>query len=255
MTEPVFGPAYADAYDWLYGDKDYKAESALVVEIAAEMLGRRPRTVLDLGCGTGSHDIELAKMGLSVDGVDRSEEMLSIARSRTASLQDRIRLIHGDVRTVRTDRTYDLVMLMFAVLGYQIGDADVDSALLTARAHMEVGSALIFDVWYGPAVRAIGPESRAKRVPAGTGWLERSAHASLNQDSTATVHYELRSGTGESTLRTDRETHRMRYFDIPELKRRLRDSGLELQNASGFPDVSAGPDETTWNILVSALAA
>ena len=41
--------------------------------------------VLDVACGTGDMVIELAKRGCTVTGIDLSEEMLSLARQKTAS--------------------------------------------------------------------------------------------------------------------------------------------------------------------------
>lgn len=39
------------------------------------------RSIIDVGCGTGRHDIEFAKRGFVVTGVDPSEEMIAQARS------------------------------------------------------------------------------------------------------------------------------------------------------------------------------
>lgn len=42
-------------------------------------------STLDVACGTGDMAVELLKRGSSVTGIDLSEEMLAIARSKTAS--------------------------------------------------------------------------------------------------------------------------------------------------------------------------
>lgn len=65
----VFGD-YARYYNVLYQDKDYAGEADFVLSC----LKRRheaPRTLLDLGCGTGRHALEMARRGVSVTGVDR----------------------------------------------------------------------------------------------------------------------------------------------------------------------------------------
>ncbi len=117
----VFGRDYAAAYDDLYQDKDYVAECDLI-ERVFEMYGQGPtRRVLDLGCGTGGHAVILAKRGYDVVGVDRSPEMLAHARALGSSARFEL----GEIASVDLGETFDAALMMFAVLGYQVGNADV----------------------------------------------------------------------------------------------------------------------------------
>ena len=156
MTD-VFGPDYAAAYDLLYAEKDYEAEC----DILEGIFGTTPRpvrTVLDLGCGTGALTVRLAQRGYQVVGVDLSESMLDGARERARKAgRVALDLVRDDIRTVRLDRTFDAVICMFAVLGYQTSDEGVTDSLDTVRAHLAPGGTFVFDVWYGPAVEATGP--------------------------------------------------------------------------------------------------
>jgi len=56
--------------------------SAEVDFIEKEMHHRKNARILDVGCGTGRHAIELAKRGYSVVGIDLSESMLAHARKK-----------------------------------------------------------------------------------------------------------------------------------------------------------------------------
>ena len=80
----VFG-AYSRYYNLLYQDKDYAGEAEYVRSLISRHFPQA-RAVLDLGCGTGRHDLLLAQMGYEVTGVDQSEEMLAIAKGKAASL-------------------------------------------------------------------------------------------------------------------------------------------------------------------------
>jgi len=243
----VFGPEYADAYDLLYADKEYEAE-CVIIERLCERFGRPgPKSVLDLGCGTGRHAVILARRGHVVHGVDISEAMLDIARSRAAAQALDIPFLHGDVRSFRAGRTFDIVLLMFAVLGYQLSDEDVDATLDTAAAHLMPGGLLIFDCWYGPAVEAIGPTSRVKVLRLDDGELVRTATGRLNGDGTCTVNYELVRRTSEAIAATS-ETHRMRYFARPELQERLAAKQFQLLDLKAFPEMS-DPTSESWNVL------
>ena len=80
--------AYSKYYDLLYQDKDYAGEADYVYSLLTKY-ANTPRTVLELGCGTGKHAEQLAEKGLIVDGVELSETMLESAQQRAHRLSKR----------------------------------------------------------------------------------------------------------------------------------------------------------------------
>ncbi len=251
MSEP-FGPGYAGAYDDLYRDKDYAAECERIREVFRACRSREVRSVLDLGCGTGGHLVHLARMGYDVAGVDRSADMLARAQEKSRDLPPGARpeLRAGDIRTVDLDRRFDAVLMMFAVLGYQLENADVLAALATARRHLAPGGLLVFDVWYGPAVLRERPSARFKVVPTGRGTILRAASAELDtRRHVCTVHYELWELEDRRLVAETRESHGMRYFFPRELELYLSCAGFSLSSLEAFPGPGREPDETTWNVL------
>ena len=91
---------YARYYDLLYRDKDYAAEAAYV---ASNIRRHSPRAtrILELGCGTGVHAEQLARLGFIVHGIDLSETMLARAQARKtalpAELAERLSFQHGRI--------------------------------------------------------------------------------------------------------------------------------------------------------------
>ena len=73
--------ALAASYDRLTNDVDYEATVDFYYEILKQE-GLKPRTAVDLACGTGSVTAILSKKGLQVIGVDMSEEMLTVASQK-----------------------------------------------------------------------------------------------------------------------------------------------------------------------------
>ena len=73
----VFGE-YAEIYDVLYEDKDYANESRKIDAFIREYTNNKK--VLNLGCGTGRHDRELAKYGYKIHGIDFSSDMIQYAK-------------------------------------------------------------------------------------------------------------------------------------------------------------------------------
>jgi SAM-dependent methyltransferase len=249
----AFGADYAAAYDALYQDKDYAAECDLI-ERAFELYGQgQVRRVLDLGCGTGGHAVPLSERGYTVVGIDRSLNMLQLARERGSTCRFEL----GDVTSIDLHETFDAVLMMFAVLGYQTSNTEAQAALATARRHLTPGGLFLADVWYGPAVLAQRPSDRARVIDLPNAEsVIRLASAELDSRAQAcSVAYHLwRIGDGR-VLSETRERHRMRYFFPLELELLLAGAGLELVRLGAFPQLEVEPNDSTWNVTIVARAA
>lgn len=248
----VFGAEYAAAYDALYEDKDYAAECDLV-ERVFELYGQGAvRRVLDLGCGTGGHAVPLAQRGYEVVGVDRSPHMLERARARRASVRFELSEIGSlDLAGER----FDAVLMMFAVLGYQLANTDVQAALQAARRHLGPNGLLFADVWYGPAVLRQRPAQRIKIVEQADTQVIRVADGDLDaRRDVCTVRYHVWRIAAQRVLAEGREQHLVRYFFGPELELFLAEAGFQPLRLGGFPDFEAEATEDTWNVALAARA-
>jgi len=246
MSSEAFGAQYASFYDALYSEKDYEAECDLIEEIVRRYGSGTMDSVLDLGCGTGGHSIPLSNRGNRVTGVDRSEPMLAEARLK-ADVSNPPDFVIGDVRDIELGRKFDVVLMMFAVLGYQIRDEDLKRALGTVAAHLQNGGLFIGDVWYGPAVVETQPSERSKTVETKNGTLTRVATPSLDSIyNLCTVDYRLNLAT---EIETWEEQHTMRYFFTEELEQYFEQAGIELVAVHPFPEIDAELNFKTWNAL------
>lgn len=257
MTNRVFERGYADLYDQIYGDKDYERECDLLCELL-ELAGvNSGSTLLDLGCGTGNHALSLARRGYRVTGVDISPRMLDIAR-RKAEREGATDLVfaEADIRELHLAQTFDAAIMMFAVLSYQVENADVMNTLRAARRHLETGARLFFDVWYGPAVLATRPSIRVKVGRSGAetaDWVRVSSGELDSTSSTCRVNVRVLRAVNE-TLQDVSEHHVLRYFFAKELELLLEVSGFMLDRLTAFPDVGEPPSSETWNVLGIARA-
>ncbi len=87
--------------------------------------------ILDVGCGTGRHSLELARRGYRVTGVDISEGMLAQARAHPSDVE----WVQCDVTRFEPTRVYDAVICLcegaFGLLGEPEADAhEHDEAIL-----------------------------------------------------------------------------------------------------------------------------
>ena len=250
MTQ-VFGQTYAPAYDLLYREKDYDAEVELLGRLFHRYGNGPVQSILDLGCGTGNHALRLAAKGYRVVGVDRSAEMLAIADRKAREQGVNLRVHQADIRNIVLGETFDAALMMFAVLGYQLQDADVLGAMQTARRHLRQNGLLIFDVWYGPAVLAQGPEERVRTVEDNGTTLTRISSGRLEPErNICHVEFHVIKNMADKIIGESREMHAVRYFSPDEIGRFLDDAGFRLLRLGAFPNVDSEPDRTTWNVIV-----
>jgi ubiquinone/menaquinone biosynthesis C-methylase UbiE len=107
------GSLFVEAYDAFYSSSGphIAGEVAFYERVAREAGG----PVLELACGTGRIALPLAKAGLRVTGVDRSEAMLTIAQSKLAALpasvQERLSLVNQDMSALNLGRRFAFVFV------------------------------------------------------------------------------------------------------------------------------------------------
>ena len=253
----VFQSSYAEIYDRVYQDKDYILECDVIEQLFKAHGKGSMREVLDLGCGTGNHAIPLARRGYNVVGVDRSEAMLLHAERKAAEagIKENLAFHRSDVRSLELGRQFDAALMMFAVLGYQLTNADVLAALRAARRHVRIDGLLIFDVWYGPAVLKQGPSLRTKTVSGSGSQITRSSSGTLDASRhICEVQFDVVKSEAGRTLEKTQETHLMRFFFPLELELFMETSEFSLIQLASFPHIDREPDETTWNVLGVARA-
>jgi SAM-dependent methyltransferase len=246
----------AEFYDELYEEKDYAAE-ADYVDGLIRAHSPAARSLLDLGCGTGRHAIHFVERGYSVVGVDRSADMIAKADGRCERLprrlRERVAFDKGDIRTLRLGRRFDAVAALFHVVSYQISNDDLLALLATAKTHLQPNGVFVFDCWYGPAVLSDPPAVRTKHVFRRSQRLTRIAEPVMRvNDNVVEVNYRfVLENEATRFAEAFRETHRMRYFFVPELLLALQIASLEPVTFSEW--MSAGPPgRGTWSL--SAIA-
>jgi SAM-dependent methyltransferase len=223
----VFGPEYSSIYDRLYADHDFFMDARAVQKYIRQKLGDGRHSLLDLGCGTGRHSA-LLKDDYDIVGVDASEGMLACARLKSSEL-----MFHqGDVRTVKLDRRFDVVLMMSAVLGYQHTNEDVLSTMKNVRSHLRDGGLFIFDVWHGNAVLLQKPVQRFKDCSYDGLQLLRLVSPDMEpMKNCCTCYYRWWLGRN-GVVEVREETHMVRYFFLPEVELFLESSGFKLLRAA-----------------------
>ncbi len=254
-----FGAKYVSVYDALYGDRDYAMEAQFALDQVRNVGPGTPLEILDLGCGTGLHAVQLAQTGISVTGVDRSADMIAVAGARTESLPEDLRgrldFRVGDVRTANFFHHYDAVFSLFHVMSYMTKDSDLEATIQTARRHLNAGGAFLFDFWHGPAVVREPPRLQIKAVQAGQRHIRRKTVPEWDQARCIVrVNYDIEiKNIVSGELTQEREQHVVRYFYVDELESRLAVSGFEVVRFGEWL-TGIAPSDSTFGVFALARA-
>lgn len=220
---------YAYYYNAFYQDKDYASESGQV-DTLLKRYGSNVKKIINYGCGTGRHDIELVKLGYGCTGIDMSSLMIEIARKNAGDEEIDIDFSVADIRGYAPKEKYDAVISLFHVMSYQNSNEDILAAFRAAREALDQGGIFLFDAWYGPGVLSEKPSVRVKEIEDEKNKLVRIARPVMHdRKNVVDVCYEvfvIDKGTGNT--KTIHEVHNMRYFFRPEVEFYLREAGFEL---------------------------
>jgi SAM-dependent methyltransferase len=245
---------YAECYDALYEDKDYRGETNFIIKLLTKH-GVREGAVLELGCGTGAYTSLLAEHYHPIVGIDFSFGMLAQAKMKLGRLPEKwVKKIHfqrGDIRTIRLRQKFNTVLAMFHVMSYQESNRDLVCAFKTAARHLTSDGLFVCDFWYGPGVLTELPVHRIKKVENAEHSIVRRATPELYPNRNAVlVHYDISFlSKHEGITHQIKEEHLMRYLFKPEIDELCQRTGFQLME---FGEWLTGKEPTlkTWNAYI-----
>lgn len=80
--------------------------------IEKEINHNKSLKIIDIGCGTGRHAIELSKRDYSITGIDLSESLLEKAREKAKQKGLQIDFLKHDARNLPFDKKFDVAIMM-----------------------------------------------------------------------------------------------------------------------------------------------
>jgi ubiquinone/menaquinone biosynthesis C-methylase UbiE len=114
----------------------------------------QPRKVLELGCGTGRITLPLAEQGaqlaFDVTGLDSQAEMLESAKTRhleaSPEVRERLRLIHGDMRTWQSESAFDLIVIPCSSISHLLTLQDQLAVWNQCRRNLRPGGRFVVEI-------------------------------------------------------------------------------------------------------------
>ena len=192
-----------------------------------ENFTKTPCRVLDIGCGTGSVTLRLAKRGHTVTGVDPADGMLQVARMKDR--ESKVEWVQAPAAEFTLPYRFDLAIMTGHVFQVFLDDAETLAALSNIHRHMVRGGRLIL-------------ESRNPQDKAWQGWTREKTREQRVIDGIGPVdvYYQIKDVEGEHvtfdaifTIEATGETlvseSRLRFAPVETIR--------GLLSAAGFGEV------------------
>jgi SAM-dependent methyltransferase len=231
VADPIFEePRLAEIYDALEPERpDLDPYLAIVDELHV-------RSVLDIGCGTGTFACLLAGRGITVVGVDPAAASLDVARRKTHG--ERVRWFVGDARTLPTlpPLQVDLVTMTGNVAQVFLTDQQLRSTFEAAAAALHPGGHLVFEV-RDPDQKAWGDWNRRhtqRRVDvSNVGGLETWVELLEVELPLVTFRWTFVFESDEAVLQSDST---LRFWTQTEIVDALERAGMVVAEVRDAPD-------------------
>lgn len=138
----------AQWYDRLMRDVPYDDWIDWTEQMWINHWGRMPERAVELGCGTGNIAIPLAQKGMSIIGIDLSEEMLACAEAKWQNMKQRgsIAWLHQDMSDWTLSQPADSVIAYCDALNYVTDPQTLVQVFHCAYAGLNPGGLLLFDM-------------------------------------------------------------------------------------------------------------
>ncbi len=212
--------------------------------------GRNVRSVLDLGCGTGTMSILLKNRGYDVTGLDISEEMLSEAAVKADEKGLHIDFICQDMVELRVLKPFDAIISLCDCMNYITEAEELGRVFENCRRALKPGGLLIFDMNSPYKLREVlGCESFCETSAV-------SAYTCENyfDEESCTNEYYVNFFIKEKDGRYSRheEIHIERAYEISEVEGLLKGAGFSIAGIYDS-DTLEQPEKTSERIYFVAV--
>jgi SAM-dependent methyltransferase len=198
------------------------------VTFIEESLGVAPgAVVLDLGCGSGEHAVELASRGYGVVGYDLSLHQLALAQETAQERDQKLNFIQGDMREIAFEEVFDGIYCWNTTFGYFEEEKNVAVVERMFQA-LKPGGTLLIDV--------INRDFAAMDQPSSV-WFEGDSCVCMDDMSIdfLTSRMRVKRSLILDDGRTRECTYSVRLYSLHELGKILHGAGFRVTEASGHP--------------------
>jgi len=237
---------FAWAYDLLQTENVQARVDFIETVLAQNGIAAGSR-VLDAGCGSGRYAAEFAKRGFNAFGVDRSPELIAVARGRDSGAQFAV----ADLLTFSPRKMFDAVLCR-GVLNDFVTDAARRSIFRQFATWLRAGGIVVLDAreWTRTVARFAENPLHRRTIDLPHGRLTFESETRLDHESgRMLIHERFEMDKGDETSLTENEFV-MRPWSAEEISDYLDVNQFRLLGTG----TSYGESDAVWSdrIIVSA---
>lgn len=143
----------AEFYDYVIPYRE-RQDVTLYLEFSRESGG----PVLEIGCGSGRILIPVAKSGIEITGLDLSDKMLSICKSKLANEPEKVpknaTLLKADMRNFNLNKKFARISIPFRAFQHLLTIEDQISCLSCVHRHLKRNGRLMLDL-FNPSLQRL----------------------------------------------------------------------------------------------------
>ncbi len=232
----------AAGYDVVMEHVDYDAWAEYVHGLLRRF-APGTRTILELGCGTGSLAGVLQSLGeYEYLATDRSVEMLAVAEAKADFEGSNVEFAVADFLDFSTDRSVDAVILLYDGINYVLEPDGIAQVFRGVRHSLKVGGLFIFDL------------STPANSVNNAGWFEDEGEADAFRFRRSSVYdpdTRVHVTTLEMAIESEsfREVHHERAYAVEDIRPLLEEAGFQVEAVlDGFTMKAAdsGSERVHW---------
>ena len=217
---------FANVYDHMMENIPYE-EWCSKLKLYLKEHGLAEGRICELGCGTGIMTEKFAKAGYQMIGLDKSVDMLALARQKQEETKSDILYLNQDMKEMELDKSVDACISVCDSMNYLLQEEGMSALFERVKKYLTPGGLFIFDLKTVYCYRnVIGNQT----------WVEQDEEVSYiwenffyeDQDINEYMLTIFRKQPDSNLYERMEEAHYQRAYSPERLKSLLAEAGLTL---------------------------
>lgn len=241
----------AEFYDLVHG----RFTAPEILAFYEDKIARYGSPVLELACGSGAYLIPLTEKGVSVVGVDISDEMMNLAKAKASARKILIDVRKGDMRDFQLDRKFPLILLLGNSFQHLSTHEDIEKCFSAVRKHLTPNGRFIVEV-FNPSLQILTrkPDENVLDSEYETSSGKTVLTGKVNYDAATQINFITWNYHNRTTDQTKTFAFTMRQFFPQELNTLFICNGFQVEHKFGDRDSSEFVSSSPRQIVVAKLA-
>lgn len=217
--------SFARVYDDFMDNIPYQEWADYVMDLLRED-GISDGLLLDLGCGTGNITGILSDAGYDMIGIDNSSEMLEMAMEKSANAEHNILYLLQDMREFELYGTVRAIVSICDSMNYILEEEDLKEVFLLANNYLDPEGLFIFDMNTKYKYEHLLGDHTIAEDREKMSFIWENTYYEEERINEYNLHLFLQEEDGKYQKFT--ETHYQKAYEIKEVKRLLKEAGMEV---------------------------